>query len=383
MFLQSLKTALCRFLSCINRIIPKSDTHISIYGRRMLNDNAEAILDHLITRHYNEKYTIHLLIHPSVWHEDYKGLLNVDICTHPLRTFWVLFRSKYVLHTQKMSICTMKPARGQIIFNLWHGSLLKATGKMIGLPMNPETDTYFLSTSPFWASINEKCFGHTQGQMFIGSNPRNDLLFDRIDANLLIPVNNGKKVVLFMPTFRNSAGLGRHDAEKDFPLLTPENMNSFDDFLSKKNLMLIIKPHPYQNKIDFLLNPYKNIKVIFNEDLKRLGIKLYGLLGWADALITDFSSVYFDYLLLDRPIGFAVDDMESYAANRGYTVKDPLSIMPGPKIKDVDGLKEFLCDVADGVDNYREDRYKINDLVNTYKTGDACQRIIDFVGIRK
>jgi CDP-glycerol glycerophosphotransferase (TagB/SpsB family) len=277
----------------------------------------------------------------------------------------------------------MKPSGGQIIFNLWHGSPLKAIGKMIGHPVNPETDTYFLSTSPFWASINEKCFGHTQGQMFIGSNPRNDLLFNKIDTNVLIPASNGKKVILFMPTFRNSVELGRHDAQKDFPLLTSENINSFDDFLSKKNLMLIIKPHPYQNKIDFLSNPYKNIKVIFNKDLKQLGIKLYELLGRGDALITDFSSVYFDYLLLDRPIGFAIDDMENYAVNRGYTVEDPLSIMPGPKIKDMEGLKKFVCDIVDGVDNYREERYKINDLVNTYKTGDACQRILDFIEIRK
>ena len=371
-------------LSGINKLVPKSDKKIAIYGRRMLNDNAEALLDYIISRKYNDRYIIYVLIHKNILDENvkYKNVKNVYIYVNPLMTFYVMFRALRVFHTQGTSRCAMRPQRGQIIFNLWHGSPLKAIGGMIGDKKHPETDSYFLSASPFFAEINEKCFGHTQQQMFIGSNPRNDLLFNPRKLDLLSMFGVKGKLVLCMPTFRNSSGLGKNDANKDFPLLSADNISTFDDYLEGKNLTFIIKPHPYQNKIAFLKKEYKNIKVIYNEDLWRLDIRLYELLSCSDALITDFSSVYFDYLLLNRPIGFAIDDLDCYKNNRGYTVDNPLKLMPGPNIKNLDELKMFITDVVNECDSYVEERRRINNIANTYKTGDACQRILDFVGIK-
>lgn len=123
--------------------------------------------------------------------------------------------------------------------------------------------------------------------------------------------------------------------------------------------------------------------MIFNEDLKRINIKLYELLGASDALITDFSSVYFDYLLLDKPIGFATDDLKDYKNNRGYTVEDPLSIMPGEKIQNIDEFKSFLTNVSIEHDSFQEERFRVNNLVNSFKEGNACQRILDYLEIKK
>ena len=55
------------------------------------------------------------------------------------------------------------------------------------------------------------------------------------------------------------------------------------------------------------------------------------MLGSSDALITDYSSVYFDYLLLDKPIGFTVDDMELYIKDRGFIFNNPEEYMPGKR----------------------------------------------------
>lgn len=375
--------SLCKILTLFNKLIPKSEKQIAIYGRRMLNDNAEALLDYLIAQHYNDKYEIYLLISKDVYHENYKKVKNVYVCTNAVKTLWVMFRALRVFHTQGTSRCAMRPLRGQIIFNLWHGSPLKAIGKMVGSKVYPETDSYFLSASPFFAAINQRCFGHTHEQMFIGSNPRNDLLFSTKELDILSFLNKNKRLVLFMPTFRNSKGLGRIDANKDFPLLDIGNIHKFDSFLEEKNILFLIKPHPYQNEIPFLKDTYKNICVIYNDDLKRLNVKLYELLGHADALITDFSSVYFDYLLLERPIGFAIDDMGSYKANRGYTVENPFELMPGHKINNIEELEIFITDMANENDTYKESRHQINNLVNTYQTPDASLRILNFVGITK
>ena len=374
---------LCIILSAINSLIPKSDKRIAIYGRRMLNDNSEALLDYLIFKQYNRRYKIYLLLHRTVKNDNYVNMHNIISSTDSISTLWILFRTKYIFHTHGMSACTMIPKRGQIIFNLWHGSPLKGIGRMIGESIHPYTDSYFLSSSPFFASINEKCFGHSPQQMFIGSNPRNDLLFSKKNViENLFSLNHIRKVFIFMPTFRKSSYLSRTDAADDFPIITKDNINAFDDFLHDNNVLLIIKPHPYQDRIDFLLEPYRSIKIIFNEDLRKVNVRLYELLGCSDALITDFSSVYFDYLLLDRPIAFAIDDFDNYSLNRGYTMNNPLELMPGEKIFDLSDMQRFIENVVLGRDDFGGERNRVNRVVNTCCIGDSCKRILDFCKIK-
>ena len=96
---------------------------------------------------------------------------------------------------------------------------------------------------------------------------------------------------------------------------------------------------------------------------------LYSLLGRADALITDYSSVYFDYLLLDRPIGFAVGDMKDYEGERGFTVDNPYEYMPGEKFSDGEGMLEFVRSVFSGIDLYGAKRREMNDIFNKYQDG--------------
>ena len=88
-------------------------------------------------------------------------------------------------------------------------------------------------------------------------------------------------------------------------------------------------------------------------------------------------------MLLDKPIGFVIEDMNDYGSSRGFTVDRPLDLMPGNKINNLADLKKFILNVSEGVDLYKDDRRKINDLCNTYKTPDASKRILDFLGIKK
>lgn len=93
-----------------------------------------------------------------------------------------------------------------------------------------------------------------------------------------------------------------------------------------------------------------------------------------DVLITDYSSVYFDYQLLDRPIGFAIDDVEEYRRNRGFVFDNILDYMPGEKIYSFDELKTFFDHLHKGQDDYSEKRKKVNDLVNHWQDAGNCER---------
>lgn len=370
-------------LSIINWLVPKRNNQIAIYGRRMLNDNAETLLDYLIDEKYNNRYTIKVCITKEVNSSKYSNTHNVIIVHNPISTILTLFRSLRIFHTHGMSVCSFIPCRKQIIFNLWHGSPLKTIGALASNICHPETDSYFLCASPFFATINKRCFLLNDKQVFIGSNPRNDLLFTNSNNDYLNKIRQGRKVIVYMPTFRKSEGLGRKDSNIDFPLINQANIQPLDTFLAQNNLLLIIKPHPYQNHIRLFDAKCSNIIILKNEDLNRNGLHLYELLASTDALISDYSSVYFDYLLLNRPIAFVTIDLDSYQGLRGFTVENPYDIMPGAKIKDLNDFKQFLLDVANNNDLYKDDRQRVNDLSNAYKSNDASKRILDFLNITK
>ena len=116
--------------------------------------------------------------------------------------------------------------------------------------------------------------------------------------------------------------------------------------------------------------------------MRRKKVPLYSLVREADALITDYSSVYFDYLLLDRPIAFVLEDLGSYRGNRGFVVERPLDYMPGEKIYQKEELFSFLLQVEEGEDGYRQARAQIRDQVNYYQDGKNCERLLQLIHLQ-
>ena len=77
--------------------------------------------------------------------------------------------------------------------------------------------------------------------------------------------------------------------------------------------------------------------------LARAGIGLYGLLGRSSGLVTDYSSVWVDYLLLDRPLAFLVPDLVTYT--RALVPADVLEWLPGELVGDDEPFGEFVADL--------------------------------------
>jgi CDP-glycerol glycerophosphotransferase len=104
------------------------------------------------------------------------------------------------------------------------------------------------------------------------------------------------------------------------------------------------------------------------------------LLKITDVLVTDYSSVYMDYLLLDRPIIFFPYNYEKYmAANEGLLF-DYNSMTPGPKCYSQDQLHKEITDCAvNHKDEYANERARIKKLAFKYEDGRSCERIWDFI----
>ena len=111
----------------------------------------------------------------------------------------------------------------------------------------------------------------------------------------------------------------------------------------KNNYQLIVKSHPlYGENYDKMLKGISHISLFPDEKLKEWKIDLYEVLGATDFLITDYSSVYFDYLLLNKPIIFTPTDLEEYNEDRGFLLTPYEEWTPDSKVFDQISLQSEI-----------------------------------------
>ena len=99
-------------------------------------------------------------------------------------------------------------------------------------------------------------------------------------------------------------------------------------------------------------------------------------------MITDYSSVFYDFMLLNRPLAFTVDDIEQYKSGRGFAVDNPDYLTAGYKIHNEEELKKFLTDLLNDNDMFSTRREEVNQLVNTYNDGKQCERALKIANIQ-
>ena len=167
------------------------------------------------------------------------------------------------------------------------------------------------------------------------------------------------------------------------PLLEEKEWEELNRILAENGVHLIAKLHPLQDIGEFTHCEMSNLSVYSGKYFGEQGGNLYSLLAQSDALISDYSSVYLEYLVLNRPICFTVGDMTEYSGKRGFVFDNPLEFMPGDQLHCKEELYQFIRDIAQGVDNHKVERERVNSLVNHYKDANNCQRILAISGIRK
>ena len=371
-----------KLLSVVNKIIPKNPKKIIFYSNMGFRDNAKAVYDYITSRDCS-RYQIICAVND---YKDFAGRPHPDNVTFVSPTAGVkhFFTSKYFFFS--FGKYPIKPSKKQMVVNVWHGSPLKKIGNYLD-DKDYNFFTYVLAASDFFAPIMQKSFNCAPEQVKVCGHPRNDALFVENDAFKQLGFEEEyDKVILWMPTFRQSDFLEEDDTQAiegtGLPILSDrKDMERVNERLKEKNCLLIAKIHPAQDLSLIDTKSFSNIKIVTNARMQATQCNLYELLSHADALITDYSSVYFDYLLLNRPIGFTVNDIEEYMGNRGFVVDDPYELMPGAFINTPEEFVGFVDDLLNGRDEYREKREKVNDLVNRYHDGRDCERVLKIAGI--
>ncbi|MEJ5230087.1 MAG: CDP-glycerol glycerophosphotransferase family protein [Pseudothermotoga sp.] len=298
---------------------------------------------------------------------------------------WVA-KAKVLLSTHG---CERKLRKRTVYIELWHGFPTKKAGLMdMRVQKYEGTPDIFCSYSEFGTVLRNACLGLSINRYVITGAPRNDYLLTsngRRNLEELFDIDlEGKKVVIFAPTFRvgwqdfvegnksrdNLFGFQRFD------------LQLFIDFLKANNIVFFMKLHP--NEEHFFVDHYKgfeskHIRVIDSLQLKQARIDFYQLLNGADLLITDYSSVYFDWLLLDRPVIFIPVDLKEYKETRGGWLLDYEYWTAGPKCVDQKTLQAEIKRCLEESNYYKEQRQFICNLVHKYKDANSTERVLQLI----
>ncbi len=366
-------------IKLLNYLIPKKCDQIMFESFPDFSDNPKALCDYISSQ--DQKYKI-------VWTVNEVND-KIDVPQYKrftLKRLWQFLRSKYIVTSHGIHPAR---AKNQVIINLWHGMPLKAMGYALNnpesLPSNFNDNNYYLiATSIIMRNAIAACFNQNPRRIFVTGQPRNDKLFKGCQRKVLetLGVDPGEydRILLFTPTFRKSDFIedGRFISYKfnlpDF------NRKRFQEFLKEHRILCLVKFHPFEEKeaIGYFKGA-ENIKLIKTETLQEKLINLYDILPCVDILITDYSSVYFDFLLLDRLILFVVPDLKEYQQKRGFVLEPFEFWTPGPKVKN---FQEFLKELERSIKNseyYQKERKIINDFVNHYKDDRSSERVYKLV----
>lgn len=351
---------------------------IVIESHNDFDSNGGAFYDYLIKNDYNQKYKIvWLLKYPKSKPNNLPfNVVCVPQYKPSIKKDYYLCIAKVLTYDQDI---TSKLRADQCSIYFTHGAAgLKDCRGVVFLP---EDLNYCLVASDLFAHIDAKQYSLNKPKknMVICGFPQHDRFYNNELGDLhKITKENFMKVILWMPTFRITCN-NRKDSSLNYPLGVPlilsmEEYKQLDKRLHERNVLLIIKIHPKQDLKLLKIYDTDNIKVLTGDDMKKLDIENIRLMKDVDALISDYSSVAYDFLHVNKPIAYDFSDIENYT--RGLIVDNYYDFIAGNEIRKLVDLYNFIDDIYEGKDEYKEKRKELFDKVFKYHDGNSCKRIV-------
>ncbi|MBJ35489.1 MAG: hypothetical protein CMB62_02620 [Euryarchaeota archaeon] len=356
------------FLKVLDKFFPKSDNIVIFTLKSSIDfrDNVRFLFDSLsdspkiecILLFYNDP----LLHKSSVNFYSFSGIL-----------YWLRARYIVIHHgTQDIPFSHSIDFRRRNVVNLWHGITVKSLGYRIKNhskdSLKSEIDNYrfMIGSSDLDSFAMQACFKKSGKNIWVTGLPRNDLLVckdENISKNLKKGLQwlenqiNQRTMVLYMPTYRDNVDYN--------PKFSKEEIKQLESLLKSKNAVLGVKIHPNAPPIAFDSLPIINLS-----DCPCQEVGLF--LRKADILVTDYSSVWVDFLLMDRQIVSYCPDLLNYEETRGL-LYDYSYIFPG-KINQTFEL--FLTELRKSFStSITEKQFRIKHLFHKFLDGKNSERV--------
>ena len=305
---------------------------------------------------------------------DFYGFDRVTLLKRNSKAFCrVLATARYIICDVTLpSYFIKKP--GQIYLNTWHGTPLKGLGRSImdspnsigNVQRNFLMTDYLLSPNRYTLDILRRDYMITnlyQGRYVLSGYPRNDALFDEAGANALKEELglSGKKIIVYMPTWRTQSAT---DTENIHLKKLVETLDILDRRLPEDTVVLAKLHHLTAGSIDF--SDYGKVLPF------PVRYETYNPLAMADCLLTDYSSVMFDFANTGRKIVLYAYDAEEYQNTRSmYTTIDTLPFV-------ITTEPESLVRELSQLDSYESYTDQIHDFI-AYDNPHSAKDLIDLV----
>lgn len=375
-----------------NIIVFRSGPHASSYVKGMdFGDNARALFEYAVQIGLNRTYELVWLVKNPEEFERYASVDNISFLSYEwsvseMQTerdayYRVLCLAKYIFFTDAYGFAR-NCRKDQIRVQLWHGCGFKTRVNFVRCEKRYEYTTVI---SDLYADIHADIYGLRKDQVLVTGYAKQDWLFYPKKEDIRkLQIPDAEKYIFWLPTFRSTERkfeqLNEYvlDSETGLPIVkTKKQMDVLNDLLAKRNIVLIIKLHPFQDRNEVFCEGCTNIHLIENEDLVEADIPINRLLGQADALISDYSSAAVDFMLLDRPIAFMLEDVEEYEKSRGFVFENIREWLPGKEIFAYEDVYDFVRDIADGCDPTQSKRRVLLRKMHKYCDDGSSQRILE------
>ncbi|WP_019158045.1 CDP-glycerol glycerophosphotransferase family protein [Brevibacterium senegalense] len=366
----------------VMRLFPlDTDTIVFESGQaKQYGDSPRAIYEELVRRNDPRR---------KVW--IYNGRLpqrdahTTVVKRHSPQFFWHLATAKYWINNHNFPHYIHRRKDG-VYIQTWHGTPLKRmfldqdnffgrdSGYIARVTEASAQWSELVSPSPYATKAMRSSYGYT-GRVHEVGYPRNDILSSpdaptiRESVRQQLGIDPDKSVVLYAPTFRDDQPTTKGRFAFDWPFDLPSFMSSLGD-----DVVLLVRTHVLiSNKLPIpeeLTDAVKDVSKY--PDIQELFLA-------SDMLVTDYSSSFFDYAILKRPIIFYAFDLENYRDNlRGFYLNYDTDL-PGPIVR-------TEVELASAIDDFREGRMDPEDTVGDFSReyspnddGGASGRVIDLL----
>ncbi len=262
----------------------------------------------------------------------------------------------------------------RFVLHLGHGTPLKCIGltekdgrfiKKLYYKLNGTNITCSLASSDFVADIISRCMGFSKKRVLVNGQPRTDALFFK---PLQFPeLDKSQFNILYAPTWR------QHSQVKLFPF-EDFSAQELESFLIKNNISIFIRFHPaYEESIPKEILSLKNISLFSAKKYR----EVMDYINCFDSLITDYSSIYLDYMLLERPIVFLPYDLQEYEGSVGFTM-DYMENTPGPKPDKFTDFLKILEKCKNSPQDYITQIKELNIKLNSAEHN-ACDKLGEII----
>lgn len=332
------------------------------FSGKNFTGNCKAILDEMLSRNLDYDYKIFIKKKVSIDNKYQKYI----IYKYTLKWLYYTTISKYWIKNTG-AYFGLEKRKKQIYINTWHsgGSLKKQGYEMDNTPLDKRKPTsnvrdwdWYVAGSKEKAEEIVNSYGY-KGKIYVLGMPRIDYLLNFKKVNIeKIKKQIGiktKKVILYAPTFRDNDMSGKN------------NEKVLDGINIPSDCTLLVKFHPHVK-----LTELKNKKIINVSSYKDIN-ELFII---SDCLITDYSTVIFDYSNLKRPIILYAYDFEDYNKKRGFSM-DYKKEMPGPIAKNMKELNDIINNVDVYSKKYKKQQELFYERFCSYNDGKAAKRFVN------